>query len=137
MGRLGDGERVGLCWIAGSCGRCSYCSTGRENLCDQARFTGYDVDGGCAERVVARADFTIPLPEGGDDDAALAPLLCGGVIGYRSLRRAGLGPDSGGSRLGLYGFGASATLAIQVARYWGVECFVVTARPWRPSALWL
>lgn len=118
------GQRVGLCWLAATCGACRFCVTGRENLCDQAQFTGYDVDGGWATRVVARGEFAFPLPDG--DDVELAPLLCGGVIGYRSLRRAGIGPHSAGARLGLYGFGASASLAIQVARYWGVQCFVVT-----------
>jgi propanol-preferring alcohol dehydrogenase len=118
------GQRVGLCWLAGACGSCRQCLAGRENLCERAVFTGYDVDGGWAQRVVARADYAFPLPDA--DDAALAPLLCGGVIGYRSLRVAGIGPDSAGARLGLYGFGASASLAIQVARFWGVECSVVT-----------
>jgi propanol-preferring alcohol dehydrogenase len=118
------GQRVGLCWLAGACGICRFCRAGRENLCEQAAFTGYDVDGGWAQRVVARVDYAFPLPDA--DDAALAPLLCGGVIGYRSLRVAGIGPDSSGARLGLYGFGASASLAIQVARFWGVHCSVVT-----------
>ncbi len=130
VGRIVDGpvdrigQRVGLCWLAGACGACRFCRSDRENLCAQAKFCGYDVDGGWAELVTARADYAIPLPQG--DDVALAPLLCGGVIGYRSLRRAGIGPRSGGSRLGLYGFGASASLAVQVARFWEVECFVVT-----------
>ena len=124
VGRLPDGTRVGLVWLAGTCGQCRFCRRGQENLCERAQFTGYDVDGGWAQYVVAREDFAFPLPEG--EDAALAPLLCGGVIGYRSLRRAGLGPESSGMRLGLYGFGASASLAIQVARHWGVECSVVT-----------
>lgn len=118
------GQRVGLTWLAGTCGSCRWCLGGRENLCQSAVFTGYDVDGGCAPQVIAREAFAFPLPDG--EDADQAPLLCGGVIGYRSLRRAGIGPDSGGSSLGLYGFGASASLAIQVARYWGVECYVTT-----------
>ena len=122
-GRLG--ARVGLVWLADTCGRCRFCRSGRENLCDQARFTGYDVDGGFAEMVVARADHAHPLPADADP-ALLAPLLCGGVIGYRSLRQAGIGPDSAGARLGLYGFGASASLAIQLAHHWGVRCHVVT-----------
>ena len=137
VGRVVDGpaerigQRVGLCWLAGSCGACRFCRTGRENLCPQAQFTGYDVDGGWAELVRARADFAVPLPTGPGEagtaeDAALAPLLCGGVIGYRSLRRAGIGPSSAGARLGLYGFGASASLALQVARHWGVACHVIT-----------
>lgn len=119
------GERVGVAWIASTCGVCRFCTTGRENLCEQSRFTGWDRDGGYATHVVARADFTYPLPEGvADLDAA--PLLCGGVIGYRSLGVAGIGPDSAGARLGLYGFGASATCVIQVARHWGVDVHVVT-----------
>ncbi len=119
------GERVGVAWLAGTCGTCRFCRTGRENLCERATFTGWDRDGGFAERLVARADFCLPIPEGFDDDAA-APLLCGGVIGYRSLRRSGIRP---GGRLGLYGFGASALLAIQVAVHWDCEVFVVTRSP--------
>ncbi len=127
------GERVGLVWLASACGQCRFCGSGRENLCAEARFTGWDVDGGYATAVNARADFTHPLPDLGaqfaaseESDAAIAPLLCGGVIGFRSLRAAGIGPESTGARLGLFGFGASALLAIQVARHWGVRCFVVT-----------
>lgn len=127
------GQRVGLVWLASACGECRFCTSGRENLCDSAKFTGYDVDGGYARWTLARADFVHPIPEMGadfprgiDGDIAIAPLLCGGVIGYRSLRVAGIGPDSGGARLGLYGFGASASLAIQVANYFGVRSFVVT-----------
>jgi len=116
------GERVGIAWIAGTCGGCRFCLSGRENLCDAARFTGWDRDGGYATAVTARADFVYPLPAGFDDLAA-APLLCGGVIGYRSLRVAGVEP---GMRLGLYGFGASATCVIQVARYWDCEVHVCT-----------
>lgn len=133
VGRIVDGpadrlgQRVGLCWLAGACGECRFCASGRENLCLQAAFTGYDVDGGCASLVAAREQFALPLPDG--DDTALAPLLCGGVIGYRALRRADIGPESDGARLGLYGFGASASLAIQVARHWGVDCYVVTRAP--------
>lgn len=121
------GRRVGLVWLARTCGECRFCREGRENLCEQARFTGWDVDGGYAELVTAHRDFIHPLPAG--DAEALAPLLCGGVIGFRSLRVAGIGPQSGGARLGLFGFGASATIAIQVARYWGCECYVVTRSP--------
>lgn len=116
------GDRAGVAWLAGTCGKCAYCLSGRENLCAEARFTGWDRDGGYAEYATARADFALPLPEGFDDLAA-APLLCGGVIGYRSLKRSGIKP---GGRLGLYGFGASALLAIQVARHWGCEVYVCT-----------
>jgi propanol-preferring alcohol dehydrogenase len=116
---------VGLAWIAGTCGVCRFCRTGRENLCEEARFTGWDRDGGYATHVAARADFTHPLPDGfADLDAA--PLLCGGVIGYRALKVAGIGPSSAGATLGLFGFGASATCVIQVARHWGVQVHVCT-----------
>ncbi len=119
------GTRVGVAWIAGTCGRCRFCRRGRENLCEQATFTGWDRDGGFATQLSARAEFVHRLPDGfADLDAA--PLLCGGAIGYRSLAVAGLGPGSAGTRLGLYGFGASATCVIQVARYWGCEVHVVT-----------
>lgn len=116
------GRRVGVTWLAGTCGRCRFCATGRENLCESATFTGWDRDGGLAERVVARADVVHPLPDG-PADVDLAPLLCGGVIGYRSLRVAGVAP---GSRLGLFGFGASASIMIQVARHRDCEVFVCT-----------
>ena len=115
------GDRAGAFWLASSCGSCRACSAGSENLCADARFTGWDVDGGYANRMVVRADFALRLPEWRPDD--LAPLLCGGVIGYRALRRSGI---QRGGRLGLYGFGASASLAIQVARSWGCEIYVAT-----------
>jgi propanol-preferring alcohol dehydrogenase len=116
------GDRAGVAWLAGSCGACEYCGSGRENLCESATFTGWDRDGGFAERMTVRADFALHLPHSFDDLAA-APLLCGGVIGYRSLRIAGI---ERGGRLGLFGFGASATLALQVAAHWGCEVFVST-----------
>jgi propanol-preferring alcohol dehydrogenase len=116
------GDRAGVAWLAGACGECDKCRSGRENLCVRATFTGWDVDGGYATHLTARADFALPIPEGFDDVAA-APLLCGGVIGYRSLARSGIAP---GGRLGLYGFGASALITIQVARHWGCRVFVVT-----------
>ncbi|HVP30702.1 MAG TPA: zinc-binding alcohol dehydrogenase family protein [Myxococcota bacterium] len=119
------GERAGVAWLASACGVCTACCHGRENLCPEARFTGWDRDGGFATRVVVRADFALRLPAAFSDLAA-APLLCGGVIGYRALRVAGVGPDSHGMRLGLYGFGASALCAIQVARHFGCEVFVAT-----------
>jgi alcohol dehydrogenase, propanol-preferring len=122
------GDRAGLTWLAGTDGTCRFCRTGRENLCQEATFTGWDRDGGFAELVTARADVVVRIPEGYPDLAA-APLLCGGVIGYRALRVAGIGPYSPGARLGLYGFGASARLALQVARSWGVDCHVATRSP--------
>ncbi|HMF43194.1 MAG TPA: zinc-dependent alcohol dehydrogenase family protein [Polyangia bacterium] len=116
------GDRAGVAWLAGTCGVCQMCRTERENLCASARFTGWDVDGGYATHAVARADFAYRLPDGFDDLAA-APLLCGGVIGYRSLARSGIQP---GGRLGLYGFGASALITLQVARHRGCRIFVAT-----------
>jgi propanol-preferring alcohol dehydrogenase len=118
------GRRVGLVWLAQSCGACRFCRSDRENLCEHARFTGWDRDGGYAELVSAHQDFVHPLPPG--EPEAIAPLLCGGVIGFRSLRVAGVGPASAGMNVGLFGFGASATIAIQVANLWGCHCFVVT-----------
>ncbi|MDQ7859990.1 MAG: zinc-binding alcohol dehydrogenase family protein [Armatimonadota bacterium] len=116
------GARVGVTWLAWTCGMCAACRRGEENLCPRARFTGYDTDGGFAEVAVADAGFVIPLPRDLAAEAA-APLLCAGVIGYRALRVAGV---QSGERLGLYGFGASAHLAIQVARHWRCEVGVVT-----------
>jgi propanol-preferring alcohol dehydrogenase len=116
------GERVGVAWFASTCASCRYCSDGRENLCEAATFTGRDVDGGYAERVVAAAPFVYPLPDSFSDIEA-APLLCAGIIGYRALKLSGV---SQGGRLGLVGFGASAHLAIQMALYWGCDVFVFT-----------
>jgi propanol-preferring alcohol dehydrogenase len=114
------GERAGAYWLFGTDGTCSFCRSGRENLCESAEFTGWDRDGGFADSMVARADIAVRIPDGfADLDAA--PLLCGGVIGYRALRVSGIQP---GGRLGLYGFGASASLCIQVARHWGCEVHV-------------
>lgn len=111
------GERVGVPWLGGTCQSCRFCREGRENLCDRARFTGYDLDGGYAERAVVDARYALPLPEGVSDVEA-APLLCAGVVGYRALKMAGRG-----RRLGLYGFGAAAHLAAQVARARGQEVY--------------
>jgi propanol-preferring alcohol dehydrogenase len=116
------GDRVGVAWLGGACGVCAQCRAERENLCAQAVFTGWDTDGGYATHVAVRADFALRLPEGFDDLAA-APLLCGGVIGYRSLKRSGILP---GGKLGLYGFGASALITIQVARHLGCRVFVAS-----------
>ena len=106
-------DRVGVPWLGGTCGRCSYCASDRENLCDEARFTGYQLDGGFAEYAVADADYCIPI-RGDVPDAATAPLLCAGLIGYRALCMTG---DA--RRIGLYGFGASAHIVLQVARHQG------------------
>jgi propanol-preferring alcohol dehydrogenase len=116
------GQRVGITWLAGSCGTCRFCRRGDENLCETATFTGWDRDGGFAELVTARADVVPPLPDG-PGDAELAPLLCAGVIGQRSLRLSGAGP---GDRLGLFGFGASASIVIQLAVHAGMEVHVCT-----------
>ncbi len=114
------GERVGVPWLHSTCGACAFCTRGQENLCDDARFTGYHADGGYAEYALTRADFAYPLPETFADLAA-APLLCAGIIGFRALRLSEVRP---GERLGLYGFGASAHIAIQIARHWGCEVYV-------------
>ncbi len=116
------GARVGVSWIGGVDGSCPYCRRGMENLCDAPTFTGYDVNGGYAEYALARADFAFPLPEALDDLQA-APLLCAGIIGFRSLRVAGV---ERGDRVGLFGFGASAHLAIAVLHAWECEVYVST-----------
>jgi alcohol dehydrogenase, propanol-preferring len=116
------GSRVGVSWIGGTDGTCPYCRRGMENLCDSPTFTGYSVPGGYAEYALARADFVFPLPEA-LDDLACAPLLCAGIIGFRSLRVAGV---EKGERVGLFGFGASAHLAIAVLRAWSCEVYVST-----------
>jgi propanol-preferring alcohol dehydrogenase len=119
------GARVGVAWLQRTCGRCRYCASGEENLCPSPTFTGWHVDGGYAERILAPEAYVYPIPEAfGDLDAA--PLLCAGIIGYRALRRAAVRP---GCRLGLYGFGSSAHISLQVARHWGCEVFVVTREP--------
>ena len=118
--RIREGDRVGVPWLGWTCGTCPYCLSGRENLCARARFTGYQIDGGYAEYTVANERFCFPIPPlFGDVEAA--PLLCAGLIGYRALRLAG---DA--SRLGLYGFGAAAHIAVQVARYRGQQVFAFT-----------
>jgi alcohol dehydrogenase, propanol-preferring len=114
------GERVGVPWLGWTCGICDYCRRGQENLCDRARFTGYNLDGGYAEYMVADARFCFPIPQGYPDEQA-APLLCAGLIGYRALQAAGDRP-----RLGLYGFGAAAHIVAQVARHQGRRVFAVT-----------
>ncbi|MFE2914829.1 zinc-dependent alcohol dehydrogenase family protein [Kitasatospora indigofera] len=116
------GDRVGVAWLAGTCGRCRYCLAGRENLCPASRYTGWDLHGGYAGYTVADARFAYRLPEGPPDEE-LAPLLCAGIIGYRALERAGLPP---GGRLGIYGFGASAHLTTQLALARGATVHVLT-----------
>ncbi len=116
------GQRVGVPWLGGSCGKCRYCSADKENLCDQAVFTGYQVDGGFAEYCVANTRFCFPIPEDYPDHQA-APLLCAGLIGYRSL-----GKTEDAKRLGIYGFGAAGHLLVQVARFQGREVYAFTHR---------
>ena len=120
--RFDVGDRVGLAWLRGTCGACRWCRAGRENLCPDATFTGWDADGGYAEYVVAPAAYAYSLPAGLPSEQA-APLLCAGIIGYRALRRAALPP---GGRLGIYGFGASAHLTAQIALAEGAEVHVLT-----------
>jgi propanol-preferring alcohol dehydrogenase len=118
--RFAEGQRVGVPWLGWTCGECRYCRSGRENLCDRASFTGYDRDGGYAELTVADERFCFPLPEGYPDLQA-APLLCAGLIGYRTLKLAG---DA--ERIGIYGFGAAAHIVCQVARHEGRRVFAFT-----------
>jgi alcohol dehydrogenase, propanol-preferring len=118
--RFRPGQRIGLPWLGWTDGTCRYCRSARENLCDHARFTGYDIDGGYAERTVADERFCFPLPEG-YEDLKVAPLLCAGLIGYRTLRLAGEG-----ERLGIYGFGAAAHIVCQVALHEGWRVFAFT-----------
>jgi propanol-preferring alcohol dehydrogenase len=124
-GKLAIGARVGVPWLGWTCGECRFCRAGRENLCDQARFTGYQIDGGYAERCVADARFVFPLPAG-YSDLEVAPLLCAGLIGYRSLRMCELDGLGGTPRLGIYGFGAAAHIVTQVAIARGAEVFAFT-----------
>jgi propanol-preferring alcohol dehydrogenase len=120
--RFQVGDRVGVAWLRGTCGRCRWCRSGAENLCPDARFTGWDADGGFADLVVVDEAYAYRLPDG-LDDAHAAPLLCSGIVGYRALRRASLPP---GGRLGLYGFGASAHVVLQVAVAQGATVHVLT-----------
>ncbi len=118
------GDRVGIAWLQKTCQECEFCHEGRENLCVQTTFTGYHVHGGYAEYALASEQFLYPIPDMFTDEEA-APLLCAGIIGYRALRRSGIQP---GQRLGLYGFGGSAHITIQVARHWGCSVYVCSLR---------
>jgi propanol-preferring alcohol dehydrogenase len=120
--RLSLGQRVGVAWLRHTCGHCRYCTSGRENLCAQARFTGYHEHGGYAEYALVAEDFAYPIPDAFDDLEA-APLLCAGIIGYRALERSRL---PAGGRLALYGFGSSAHVVIQIAQHRGADVYVVT-----------
>ncbi len=119
-GRFERGDRVGIPWLYRACGRCTDCLTGHENLCGEAQFTGYHVDGGYAEYIVVPEPFAYTIPAEYDDYQA-APLLCAGIVGYRAIRISGLKP---GERLGLFGFGASAHIVIQIAKHWGCPVYV-------------
>jgi propanol-preferring alcohol dehydrogenase len=120
--RFKIGDSVGIAWLRWTCGQCRYCRAGNENLCPFAKFTGYDANGGYSEYATVREDFAYALPAALNPVAA-APLLCAGIIGYHALRRAEVKP---GCRLGLFGFGSSASIAIQVARHWGCSIYVMT-----------
>jgi propanol-preferring alcohol dehydrogenase len=126
--RFKPGDRVGIPWLHQTCGECEFCLAGKENLCERATFTGYLVNGGYAEYTLAMADFVYSIPEVFNDLEA-APLLCAGIIGFRSLRLSGVTGESPGKRLGLYGFGNAAHVAIQVARHWGVEVYAFSRDP--------
>jgi propanol-preferring alcohol dehydrogenase len=120
--QLKIGQRIGVAWLRWTCGHCTFCTTGRENLCEQSRFTGYHADGGYAEYAIVPEAFAYEVPElFGDVEAA--PLLCAGIIGYRALKRSQLPP---GGKLAIYGFGSSAHVLIQIARHRGCEVYVVT-----------
>ncbi len=119
-----EGDRVGIAWLQGTCGQCEFCRNGRENLCTRATFSGYHIDGGYAEYALVSEAFIYPIPPVFSDEEA-APLLCAGIIGYRALRLSGVKP---GQRLGMYGFGASAHITIQVARHWGCSVYVCSLR---------
>ena len=120
--RFAPGARVGIAWLRETCGVCAWCRRGRENLCPNARFTGWDHDGGYAEFATVREDFAYALPVNVPDEE-IAPLLCAGIIGYRAIKRAEVLP---GSTVGLYGFGGSAHLVIQVLKHWGCRVFVMS-----------
>ena len=124
---FGVGDRVGIPWLRHTCGLCRWCRSGRENLCVDPAFTGWDADGGYAEYAVVDGRYAYAIPDGFEDEKA-APLLCAGIIGFRALRRTGLTPGAGG-RLGIYGFGGSAHLAAQVAIHEGATVHVMTRSP--------
>jgi propanol-preferring alcohol dehydrogenase len=123
--RFREGDRVGIAWLRRTCGRCLFCATDRENLCERAEFTGWHADGGYADYAVIDEDYAYPIPAGFDDVQA-APLLCAGIIGYRALSLAAV---RSGGRLGMYGFGSSAHVTIQLARGRNMEVYVCTREP--------
>lgn len=127
------GERVGVAWLHSTCGRCRFCVTGRENLCDNPEFTGWTRNGGFAEYIAAPFNFVYRIPDGFSDIQA-APLLCAGIIGYRALTKTGI-REWTGSRLGIYGFGAAGHVCLQLARHWGADVYVATRDRERHQAL--
>jgi len=129
---LKKGDRVGVAWLYWTCGECKYCKRGLENLCERALFTGYSVDGGYAEYIAVPEKYAFKLP-GEYSDVEVAPLLCGGVIGYRALKLAEVPP---GGKLGLFGFGSSAHIVLQIAKYLGYEVYVFTRNPARQELAW-
>ena len=120
--RFREGDRVGIAWLRHTCGRCSFCRAGRENLCDGSRYTGWDAHGGYADYAIVNEEFAYAIPDG-FSDAAAAPLLCAGIIGYRALSRSRVLP---GQTLGIFGFGSSAHIVAQIARHRGCEVYVAT-----------
>jgi len=125
--RFDIGDRVGIAWLRSTCGRCRLCVSGRENLCEDSTYTGWTHDGGYAEYACVPEAYAYPIPSG-FDDAEATPLLCAGIIGYRALRRSQV---PRGGRLGLYGFGSSAHITLQIARHWGCPVYVATREPAR------
>lgn len=123
--RLKGGQRAGIAWLRGTCGRCGYCRSGRENLCENQRFTGYHADGGYAQYAIVREEFAYEIPEQFSDEQA-APLLCAGIVGFRAMKRANL---PRGGRLAVYGFGSSAHVIAQIALHWGCELYAVSRSP--------
>lgn len=130
---IAPGQRAGVAWLHQTCGKCKFCRSGRENLCEIAEFTGWTKNGGYAEYMTAATDFVYPIPEGFDDIQA-APLLCAGIIGYRALRLTGI-ENWDGARLGIYGFGAAGHVCIQIAKHRGADVFVATRDRERHQAL--
>ncbi|HET9234479.1 MAG TPA: alcohol dehydrogenase catalytic domain-containing protein, partial [Candidatus Eisenbacteria bacterium] len=123
VSEIAIGQRVGVAWVGAFCRRCAFCRSGRENLCDSPTFMGLHRPGGFAERVTAKAEYVHRLPDSLGSDTDVAPLLCAGIIGYRALKQSKLRP---GESVALYGFGAAAHIALQVARAWGCEVYVVS-----------
>ncbi|MHA2363596.1 MAG: zinc-dependent alcohol dehydrogenase family protein [Candidatus Hodarchaeales archaeon] len=125
VSNIKSGDRVGIAWLYSTCGMCKFCLRGLENLCNMAQFTGYDVNGGYAEYITISSSFVYKIPDNFEFTEA-APLMCAGIIGYRSVRLAGIQPDDPSNTIGLFGFGASAHIVIQLLKYWEFETYVFT-----------